>query len=812
MHDTLELHGRGLTIADVVSVARHGTPVVLADEARRAMERSAAVLADLVAGDRPVYGVTTGFGSLANTVIPAERTAELQVALVRSHAAGMGPAVETEVVRAMLLLRARSLAMGFSGARPALVDLQLALLGHGLTPVVPEHGSLGASGDLAPLSPLRAGADRRGRGLRSRRRCHVPPPRRSTGAGLRPLVLRAKEGLALINGTDGILGMLCLALHDLGELLRLADVTAAMTVEALLGTDRAFAADLQALRPQVGQAASAAQPRAGCSPARRSSPATASATTGCRTPTRCGARRRCTAPPSTRSPTPALIAERELDAAIDNPMILPDGRVESCGNFHGAPLALRVRLPRRSRSARCRRSPSGAPTGCSTRPARTACRRSSAPDAGVNSGLMIAHYTQAAMAMENQRLAVPASVQSLPTERDAGGPRVERLGRGPQAAPDASTNLRRILAVELVCAGAGPRPAGPAAPRRRAPAPPSPRSASASPVPGPDRWLSPDLAAAEDGARRRQPCSRRSSRVVGTAGGGCDVRSPPRRVPPRGSDLTCLGLAPGGRLPDAAQQPRPRGGRATRRPRRLRRHGPGGPQLGGVRRHGAHAARRCAPTRRCSCSRASRSACSAPTSGRRGCCSPTRTSCPSGRTWDEFRRLEAMGLTMYGQMTAGSWIYIGTQGILQGTYECFAEIARRRFGGTLAGTITLTAGLGGMGGAQPLAVTMNGGVALCIEVDRDRAERRVETRYLDEVADSVDDAVARCTPGPRRAARRCRSGWSATPPSWCRACSTSTSRPTSSPTRPAPTTRSATCRPTSRPRPPPSWPAPTPTS
>ena len=118
---------------------------------------------------------------------------------------------------------------------------------------------------------------------------------------------------------------------------------------------------------------------------------------------------------------------------------------------------------------------------------------------------------------------------------------------------------------------------------------------------------------------------------------------------------------------------------------------------------------------------------------------------PDWATWDEFRRLEAMGLTMYGQMTAGSWIYIGTQGILQGTFECFAEIARRRFGGTLAGTLTLTAGLGGMGGAQPLAVTMNGGVALCIEVDRERAERRVHTRYLDEVTDSVEDAVDRCT-------------------------------------------------------------------
>src|ERR1044071_2567138 len=117
---------------------------------------------------------------------------------------------------------------------------------------------------------------------------------------------------------------------------------------------------------------------------------------------------------------------------------------------------------------------------------------------------------------------------------------------------------------------------------------------------------------------------------------------------------------------------------------------------------------------------------------------------PEWATWDEFRRLEDLGLTMYGQMTAGSWIYIGTQGIVQGTYECFAEIARRRYGGSLAGTITLTAGLGGMGGAQPLAVTMNGGVALCVEVDPHRIERRLETRYLDEKADSLEDAVERC--------------------------------------------------------------------
>ena len=168
---------------------------------------------------------------------------------------------------------------------------------------------------------------------------------------------------------------------------------------------------------------------------------------------------------------------------------------------------------------------------------------------------------------------------------------------------------------------------------------------------------------------------------------------------------------------------------------------------------------------------------------------------PDWADWDEFRRLEEMGLTMYGQMTAGSWIYIGSQGIVQGTYECFAEIARRRFGGSLRGTVTVTAGLGGMGGAQPLAVTMNGGVALCVEVDQHRIDRRLETRYLDEEAGDLDDAVGALrgrqgggTGAERRTVRQRRRRPA-------RPCARWASRPTSSPTRPAPTTRWwATCR------------------
>ncbi|HEY1238434.1 MAG TPA: aromatic amino acid lyase, partial [Solirubrobacterales bacterium] len=256
----IELRAGGVTIAEVVAVARDDAEVGLSDEARAEMGESAAIVEKLAASPEPAYGVSTGFGSLATTSIPAERREDLQRALIRSHAAGMGAPIEREVVRAMMLLRARSLAMAYSGARPEVADTILALVNAGITPVVPEHGSLGASGDLAPLAHCAlaligegevtdAGGQRR------------PAAEALAEAGIAPVTLRAKEGLALINGTDGILGMLALAVWDLRSLLRIADLTAAMSVEALLGTDRAFAEDLIALRAQPGQAESAGNMR-----------------------------------------------------------------------------------------------------------------------------------------------------------------------------------------------------------------------------------------------------------------------------------------------------------------------------------------------------------------------------------------------------------------------------------------------------------------------------------------------------------------------------------------------------------------------
>ncbi len=492
IHDEVVVTGRGLTLHDVVAVARRGAPVRLGDDARAAIATCASMVEGLVDADAPVYGVTTGFGSLANTVIPAGRTAELQRALVRSHAAGMGVAVEQEVVRAMMLLRARSLAMGYSGARGELVDLQLAFLNHDLTPVVHEHGSLGASGDLAPLSHCALALIGEGE-MVDADGVQRATPIALAAAGLTPVVLRAKEGLALINGTDGILGMLCLAVHDLGVLLRLCDLAGAMSVEGLMGTDRAFAADLQALRPQVGQAVSARN----ITRLLDGSPIVAGHRNG-DDRVQDAYSLRCTpqvhgAALDTLAHARA-ITERELDSAIDNPMILPDGRVESCGNFHGAPLAMAsdflaiavselsaISERRTDRLLDTARS-HGLPPFLS-------------PDPGVNSGMMIAHYTQAAMAMENQRLAVPASTQSLPTS----AMQEDHVSNGWAAARKLRTcidNLRRIIAVEIVCAAAALDLRAPLAPAEAtAAAVTSLRTAVAGP--GPDRWASPDLRAAE---------------------------------------------------------------------------------------------------------------------------------------------------------------------------------------------------------------------------------------------------------------------------------------------------------------------------
>jgi len=446
----------------------------------------------MASSEEPVYGVSTGFGSLATTQIPYERREELQRALIRSHAAGMGDPVEREVVRAMMLLRARSLALGYSGARPEVAETILQILNAGITPRVPEHGSLGASGDLAPLAHCGLTLIGEGEVLGD------DGTRRSaadalTEAGIEPLTLRAKEGLALINGTDGILGMLVLAIDDLRSLLRTADVTAAMSVEALLGTDRAFAEDLIALRPQPGQADSAANLRR----LLEGSPIVASHRED--DPRVQDAYSLRCAPQVNGAARDALAyAERvgadELRSAIDNPMVLPDGRVESCGNFHGAPLALACDLLAMAIAD------AGAISERRTDRLLDASRSEGLPpflagDPGVDSGLMISQYTQAAMVAENRRLATPAGVDSLPTS--AMQEDHVSMGWGAARKLRASLgNLGRILAVEATCAARGLELRAPLEPGAGTGAALATIRSAGVPGPGSDRHLAPELEAA----------------------------------------------------------------------------------------------------------------------------------------------------------------------------------------------------------------------------------------------------------------------------------------------------------------------------
>jgi histidine ammonia-lyase len=488
----MELRATGLTVAEVVAIARKDIQVELSGEARDAMAESAAIVERLASSSEPVYGVSTGFGSLATTPIPAERREELQRALIRSHAAGMGEPVEREVVRAMMLLRARSLAMGYSGARPEVADTILAVLNAGITPLVPEHGSLGASGDLAPLAHCALALIGEGEVVDAGGR--RPAAEALAEAGIGPVTLRAKEGLALINGTDGILGMLALAIWDLRSLLHVADLTAAMSVEALLGTDRAFAEDLIALRPQPGQADSAANLRrllAG-SPIvashREDDPRVQDAYS-----------LRC-APQVNGAARDALgyadrAAAEELRSAIDNPMVLPDGRVESCGNFHGAPLALACDLLAMAVAD------TGAIAERRTDRLLDTSRSEGLPpfladDPGVDSGLMITQYTQAAMVAENRRLAAPAGVDSLPTS----AMQEDHVSMGWGAARKlraALDNLRRILAVEATCAARGLELRAPLEPGAGTGAALAAIRAAGVPGPGPDRHLAPELEAVE---------------------------------------------------------------------------------------------------------------------------------------------------------------------------------------------------------------------------------------------------------------------------------------------------------------------------
>jgi histidine ammonia-lyase len=483
-----------VSFVEVVAVARDGAPVVLGEDAVAAIARARVVIEELAAAETPTYGVSTGFGALATRHIPTEMRAQLQRSLVRSHAAGSGPEVEREVVRALMLLRLSTLATGHTGVRVETAQLLAGLLAHGITPVVREYGSLGCSGDLAPLSHCALALMGEGE-VRDASGALMPAAKSLAAAGLAPVELAAKEGLALINGTDGMLGMLVLAIEDLRMLLRTADVAAAMSVEAQLGTDRVFAPELQAIRPHPGQALSAANltlllADSGVVASHRGPDCNRvqdAYSLRC-SPQVHGAARDTV-------DHAALVAGRELAAAVDNPVVLAaEGRVESNGNFHGAPVAYVLDFlaivaadvasisERRTDRFLDKARNHGLPPFL-------------ADDPGVDSGHMIAQYTQAAIVSELKRLAVPASVDSIPSS----AMQEDHVSMGWSAARKlrrAVDGLTRVVAIEVLTAAR--------ALDLRAPLQPSPATgavvgllrSSGIEGPGPDRHLSPEIEAA----------------------------------------------------------------------------------------------------------------------------------------------------------------------------------------------------------------------------------------------------------------------------------------------------------------------------
>ncbi len=454
------LTGAHLTVPDIEAVARRAAPATLDEHARERMQEARDLIESLVAEGAVVYGVTTGFGDLASTFIKPSDAGRLQENLLMSHAAGVGPAFPREVVRAMLLLRANTLALGYSGCRPLLVDRLLEFLRMGIHPVVPEQGSVGASGDLAPLAHLALPLI--GRGQVEFNGSVVPAMIALREAALEPLTLEAKEGLALLNGTQMMSAIAALLLADADRLARTASVAAAMSVEALLGTDVAFAAAYQLARPHPGQVAVAAELRH----LLRDS----ALQTGHH-----GHAHKVQDPYSLRCVPQVHGAVRdtldhlrrvldiELNSATDNPLVFPDGgiadaatlatgggRVISGGNFHGEPIALALDFAkialaelgsiseRRTALLVDPRLNGGLPPFL-------------AAESGIDSGMMIYQYTAAALVSENKVLAHPASVDSIPTSAN----QEDHVSMGSISARHARTvlaHVERIVAIELLVA------------------------------------------------------------------------------------------------------------------------------------------------------------------------------------------------------------------------------------------------------------------------------------------------------------------------------------------------------------------------
>jgi histidine ammonia-lyase len=440
MPSIVTLDGRSLSIGDVVAVARHGARVAVAPDTRVRVERSRAGIEAAVARGDTIYGVNTGFGKLAHVRIPPEQLRTLQRNLIRSHASGVGDPLSEQAVRAMMLLRANVLLMGTSGVRPVIPETLVAMLNAGVHPVVPSQGSVGASGDLAPLSHLALAMIGEG-----------PDGPRLRAAGIEPVTLEAKEGIAFVNGTQAQTGLAALLVHDAWMLWRAAHGAAAMSLEAVRGTPVPFDARIHDARPHPWQQRSAALLRA------------LLADSEIRESHRHGDPRvqdayslRCTPQVLGAVGEGVAFAERivvtELNAATDNPLVFGD-EVLSGGNFHGQPIALAldvlgIVLATLAGLAERRLERVVNPDLSSGLPAFLA------HDPGLDSGFMTAQIASAALVADARVLATPASVQSVPTE----GNQEDVVPMGMSAAWKAErilANASRVVAIELLAGAQG---------------------------------------------------------------------------------------------------------------------------------------------------------------------------------------------------------------------------------------------------------------------------------------------------------------------------------------------------------------------
>jgi histidine ammonia-lyase len=452
---TIRLDGETLTFAQVYDVALGNAKVALDDAARKRMLASRAAVEKLLASGATAYGINTGFGELAQVRISPDKIRQLQLNLVRSHCCGLGAPLSEAETRAMILLRANTLAKGLSGVRPVIVETLCEMLNRGVHPVIPAQGSVGASGDLAPLAHLAAVAIGEGEAMLEGAR--LPGGEAMKRAGVAPLALEAKEGLSLLNGTQGMLALLSLALRDAQILCDAADIAAALSLDALRGSPAAFDERIMAARAHVGAAITARNlVRLNAGSQIRESHRSAAKDTRVQDAysLRCapqvhGAVR--------DSLSQALaVATIELNSATDNPLVFvsPDGSGEimSGGNFHGQPLAMaadQIAVALATLGGISERRVEHL-----TNPHTSLLPAFLTRDAGLNSGFMIAQVAAAALASEMKALSTPHSVDSIPTSAD----QEDYVSMGMSAARRLAPmleNLRRIVAIELLAACQG---------------------------------------------------------------------------------------------------------------------------------------------------------------------------------------------------------------------------------------------------------------------------------------------------------------------------------------------------------------------